>query len=176
MLCHYYAEHYPETFDPNLPKALTYCGPYRLEDQLPESHMRVGEAILSPTRSYAPVIYKAMSILGDEIKGLIHCSGGAQTKCLKFGRNVHFVKDNLFPTPPLFSAIQQASGTDWQEMYKVFNMGHRMEVYVLPERVNEMIDIAHSFNIEARQIGFTESAEVNQLTLTDHAGTRHEYR
>ncbi|MFT4720604.1 MAG: phosphoribosylformylglycinamidine cyclo-ligase [Candidatus Azotimanducaceae bacterium] len=180
MLCHYYAENYPESFDPNLPKALTYCGPYRLEDQLPMSDMRVGEAILSPTRSYAPVIYKAMAVLGSEIKGLIHCSGGAQTKCLKFGRNVHFVKDNLFPTPPLFKAIQQASGTDWQEMYKVFNMGHRMEVYLPPARVDEMIDIARSFGIDAQQIGFTQSTQGseagNQLSLTDHAGTRHEYR
>jgi phosphoribosylformylglycinamidine cyclo-ligase len=180
MLCHYYAENYPESFDPNLPKELTYCGPYRLEDQLPMSDMRVGEAILSPTRSYAPVIYKAMAVLGSEIKGLIHCSGGAQTKCLKFGRNVHFVKDNLFPTPPLFKAIQQASGTDWQEMYKVFNMGHRMEVYLPPARVDEMIDIARSFGIDAQQIGFTQSPHGseagNQLSLMDHAGTRHEYR
>jgi len=180
MLCHYYAENYPESFDPNLPKELTYCGPYRLEDQLPMSDMRVGEAILSPTRSYAPVIYKAMAVLGSEIKGLIHCSGGAQTKCLKFGRNVHFVKDNLFPTPPLFKAIQQASGTDWQEMYKVFNMGHRMEVYLPPTRVDEMIDIARSFGIDAQQIGYTQSAQGsepgNQLSLTDHVGTRHEYR
>lgn len=176
MLCHYYAENYPETFDPNLPNALTYCGPYRLEDQLPMSDMRVGEAILSPTRSYAPVIYKAMAMLGSEIKGLIHCSGGAQTKCLKFGSDVHFVKDNLFPTPPLFAAIQQASGTDWREMYKVFNMGHRMEVYLPPARVDEMIDIARSFGIEAQQIGFTQHAEGNQLSLTDHGGTRHEYR
>jgi len=180
MLCHYYAENYPESFDPNLPKELTYCGPYRLEDQLPMSDMRVGEAILSPTRSYAPVIYKAMAVLGSQIKGLIHCSGGAQTKCLKFGRNVHFVKDNLFPTPPLFKAIQQASGTDSQEMYKVFNMGHRMEVYLPPSRVDEMIDIAGSFGINAQQIGFTQSTQGseagNQLSLTDHAGTRHEYR
>jgi phosphoribosylformylglycinamidine cyclo-ligase len=125
------------------------------------------------------VIYKAMAVLGSEIKGLIHCSGGAQTKCLKFGRNVHFVKDNLFPTPPLFKAIQQASGTDWQEMYKVFNMGHRMEVYLPPARVDEMIDIARSFGIDAQQIGFTQSTQGseagNQLSLTDHAGTRHEY-
>jgi phosphoribosylformylglycinamidine cyclo-ligase len=180
MLCYYYAENYPESFDPNLPKELTYCGPYRLEDQLPMSDMRVGEAILSPTRSYAPVIYKAMAVLGSEIKGLIHCSGGAQTKCLKFGRNVHFVKDNLFPTPPLFKAIQAASGTQWQEMYKVFNMGHRMEVYLPPARVDEMIGIARSFGIDAQQIGFTQSAQGseagNQLSLTDQAGTRHEYR
>jgi phosphoribosylformylglycinamidine cyclo-ligase len=176
MLAHYYADKYPETFDPNLPRDLTYCGPYRLEDALPASDMTVGAAILSPTRSYAPVIYKALAELGGEIKGLIHCSGGAQTKCMKFGKNVHFVKDNLFATPPLFAAIQQASGTDWQEMYKVFNMGHRMEVYVPPARVNEVIDIARSFGIAAQQIGHTEHAEANHLTLTDPLGNVHLYR
>jgi len=175
MLCHYYAEKYPETFDPNLPSALTYCGPYRLEDPLPESTLLVGEAILSPTRSYAPVVYKALAELGGEIKGLIHCSGGAQTKCLKFGRQVHFVKDNLFPTPPLFAAIQQASGTSWQEMYKVFNMGHRMEIYVPPSRVSEVIDIARSFGIAAQQIGHTAYADRNRLTLTDPQGQQHTY-
>ena len=176
MLAHYYADKYPETFDPNLPRDLTYCGPYRLEDALPGSSMTVGAAILSPTRSYAPVIYKALAELKGEIKGLIHCSGGAQTKCLKFGRNVHFVKDNLLPTPPLFAAIQQASGTDWQEMYKVFNMGHRMEVYVPAARVQEVIDIARSYGIAAQQIGYTDYADANHLTLTDPLGNVHLYQ
>ena len=175
MLSHYYAEKYPETFDPNLPRDLTYCGPYRLEDSLPDSDLLVGDAILSPTRSYAPVIYKVLAELGSEIQGLIHCSGGAQTKCLKFGNQVHFVKDNLFPTPPLFAAIQQASGTGWQEMYKVFNMGHRMEIYVSPARVKEVIDIARSFGIDAQQIGYTAHADSNHLTLTDPLGNQHAY-
>ncbi|MCB1647430.1 MAG: hypothetical protein KDI36_18350, partial [Pseudomonadales bacterium] len=152
-----------------------YCGPYRLEDPLEGSSLNVGDAILSPTRSYAPVIYKAIAELGREIKGIIHCSGGAQTKCMKFGRGIHFIKDNLFPTPPLFAAIQAASGTDWQEMYKVFNMGHRMEVYLPDNRADEMIDIARQFGIEARRIGRTEAADANTLTLTDPAGRSFRY-
>ncbi len=175
MLSNYYAEKYPETFDPNISRDLVYCGPYRLQDPLAGSELNVGEAILSPTRSYAPVIYSALAELGQQIHGLIHCSGGAQTKCMKFGRNVHFVKNDLFPTPPLFSAIQAASGTDWQEMYKVFNMGHRMEVYLPLNKVQEMIDIADSFGIEAKQIGYTEASETNCLTLIDPLGNTFTY-
>lgn len=175
MLCKYYAEQYPESFDPNLPANLVYCGPYKLEDSLPKSSLNVGEAILSPTRSYAPVIHKVLTTMRDEVKGLIHCSGGAQTKCMKFGQNVHFIKDNLFPTPPLFAAIQTASETPWQEMYKVFNMGHRMELYVPQTRVNEVIAISEEFGIAARQIGFTESATSNRLSLTSPSGELFEY-
>ena len=175
MLSHYYAEKYPETFDPNVASDLVYCGPYKLEDALPNSNLTVGDAILSPTRSYAPVIYKALSELGTEVKGLIHCSGGAQTKCMKFGTKVHFVKDNLFSTPPLFEAIQNASDTSWEEMYKVFNMGHRMEVYVPFERVQEVIDIAASYQIEAQQIGYTETADKTNLTLTSPTGNIFQY-
>ncbi|MFT5561016.1 MAG: phosphoribosylformylglycinamidine cyclo-ligase [Candidatus Azotimanducaceae bacterium] len=175
MLNQAYAEKYPETFDPNVPKDLVYCGPYSLGDPLPGSTLTVGEAILSPTRSYAPVIQRILAELGTEVNGLIHCSGGAQTKCLKFGNQVHFIKDNLFPTPPLFAAIQSASGTDWEEMYKVFNMGHRMEVYVPPSRVAAVIDIARSFNIDAQQIGYTEAATNNHLTLTSPDGITFSY-
>lgn len=175
MLSRIYAEKYPETFDPNVPTDLVYCGPYQLTDSLPGSALTVGEAILSPTRSYAPVIQRVLNELGSEVKGLIHCSGGAQTKCLKFSQGAHFVKDNLFPTPPLFAAIQAASGTSWQEMYKVFNMGHRMEIYVTPARVEEVISIARSFNIDAQQIGYTESASQNRLTLTSPEGGVFEY-
>jgi len=175
MLNQTYAEKYPESFDPNVPKDLVYCGPYALDDALPGSPLTVGQAILSPTRSYAPVIQRILAELKGEVQGLIHCSGGAQTKCLKFGRNVHFIKDNLFATPPLFAAIQQASNTGWDEMYKVFNMGHRMEVYVPPARVQEVIDIARSFNIDAQQIGFTDSAEQNHLTLTNPDGLTYHY-
>lgn len=175
MLNQTYAEKYPETFDPNVPKDLVYCGPYSLGDSLPGSTLTVGEAILSPTRSYAPVIQRILAELGAEVSGLIHCSGGAQTKCLKFGNQVHFIKDNLFATPPLFAAIQKVSGTDWEEMYKVFNMGHRMEVYVPAARVEAVIDIARSFNIDAQQIGYTEAATNNHLTLTTPDGITFSY-
>ena len=175
MLSKYYAETYPETFDPNLPADLVYCGPYRLEDDLPRSSLNVGEAILSPTRSYAPVIHKILSEMRTEIKGIIHCSGGAQTKCMKFGKNIHFIKDNLFPTPPLFSAIQTASETPWEEMYKVFNMGHRMELYLPENRAEEVISIAKSMGIAAQVIGHTEAAGQTQLTLTDPTGNIYRY-
>ena len=175
MLAHYYAEKYPESFDPNLPADLLYCGPWRLEDALPDSPLTVGEALLSPTRTYAPVIYKLLATLGSEIKGIVHCSGGAQTKCLKFGSGIHFVKDALFETPPIFKAIQAASGTDWSEMYKVFNMGHRMEIYLPHQYVGEIIDIAAEFNIEAKRVGHTEGAEHNMLSLTDPEGREFSY-
>lgn len=178
MLCHYYAEKYPETFDPNIPQELMYCGPYKLDDALPKSDLSVGAAILSPTRSYAPVVHRLIAELGSDINGLIHCSGGAQTKCLKFGQKVKFVKDNLFPTPPLFEAIQHASDTSWEEMYKVFNMGHRMEVYVPHASVQEVIDISNSFGIDAQQIGYTEgtdSTERNYLLLTGSQGRQFKY-
>jgi phosphoribosylformylglycinamidine cyclo-ligase len=176
MLSKYYADKYPETFDPNVDANLVYCGPYRLEDALPGSTLSVGEAILSPTRSYAPVVYRLIAELGNEIKGIVHCSGGAQTKCLKFGAGIHFTKNNLFPTPSVFGAIQAASGTDWQEMYKVFNMGHRMEIYVPHEQVGTVIDVARVFGIEAKRIGYTEGADHNQLTLTDPEGREFSYR
>ncbi len=175
MLAHYYAEKYPESFDSNIQPDLVYCGPYRLEDALPDSDMTVGEAILSPTRSYAPLIYQLYDILEKDLAGIVHCSGGAQTKCLKFGRDVHFVKDNLFRTPPLFSAIKKASGTSDEEMYKVFNMGHRMEVYVPPSRADDVISAASAFNIDAQVIGYTEAAASNHLTLTTPDGNTFQY-
>lgn len=175
MLSPHYAALYPEAFDPNLDPTLVYCGPYRLQDELPDSPFSVGQAILSPTRTYAPVIYEMRATLGDELKGVVHCSGGAQTKCLRFGHQVHFVKDNLFPVPPLFKAIATASGTDWQEMYKVFNMGHRMEVYVPPERADEAIAIAASLGIDARIVGRTEAGESNHLTLTHNQDNHFSY-
>lgn len=166
LLAHYYAEKYPESFDPNIDRKLMYCGPYRLEEALPGSSLSVGEALLSPTRTYAPVIYKLLDEHPGLIKGLIHCSGGAQTKCLKYATNIHFIKDRLFPTPPVFKAIQKASGTGWKEMYKVFNMGHRMEVYCEPKQSAKVIAAARSFGIEARVVGRTEaSPKGNKLTL-----------
>lgn len=167
MLSHYYAENYPESYDSNVAKELMYCGPYKLEDPLPESTMTVAEAILSPTRTYAPVIYKLLDDHPELIQGLIHCSGGAQTKCMKFGKGVHFIKDNLFPTPPVFKAIQSASETQWKEMYKVFNMGHRMEVYCTPDQAETVIAVANSFNIDAQIIGRTEASNGgSRLSLT----------
>ena len=166
MLNPYYAEQYPESYDPNVSRELMYCGPYRLEDPLPGSGMTVGQAILSPTRTYAPVIYRLLEEYPGLIKGLIHCSGGGQTKCLKFGQDVHFIKDNLFPTPAVFKAIQKVSKTDWKEMYKVFNMGHRMEVYCEAGRADTVIAVAESFNIDAQIIGRTETSTTgNKLSL-----------
>jgi len=173
MLSPHYKQ-YAESFDPNVDPALTYCGPYRLGDPLPDSEMTVGDAILSPTRSYAPVIYRLLQALGREVRAIIHCSGGAQTKCTKFAAGIHFVKDNLFPVPPLFDAIRRVSNTSGKEMHQVFNMGHRMEVYVPPKRVNEVIDVAASFNIHARQVGYTEAATATSLTLYE-SGNAHTY-
>jgi phosphoribosylformylglycinamidine cyclo-ligase len=155
---------------------LKHSTPYRLSDSLPGSDFSVGEAILSPTRTYAPVIYQLRDALGDDVKGVIHCSGGAQTKCLRFGAGVHYIKDNLFEVPPLFAAIQSVSGTGWEEMFKVFNMGHRMEVYVPVTRADEAIRIASGLGIEAKIIGHTKPTDGrNKLTLTDTAGRQFQY-
>ncbi len=166
MLSPYYRKHYPETFDKQIDKDLVYCGPYRLKDSLPDSSMTVGEALLSPTRSYAPVISALLASHPDAVRGLVHCSGGGQTKCLHFGKDVHYIKDSLMPIPPIFRAIQRASGTGWKEMYRVYNMGHRMEVYCPPRQVRNVIACAESFGIRAAQIGHTEkSPSGNRLTL-----------
>ncbi|MEM7672087.1 MAG: AIR synthase-related protein [Verrucomicrobiota bacterium] len=155
MLCGDYRKSYPETWDPNTNEALLYCGPYRMEDELPGSSLSVGQALLSPTRTYAPIVSKLLKGHRDIIKGMVHCSGGGQTKCLRFGNGVHYVKDNLFPTPPLFSAIQTASGTTSKEMYQVYNMGHRLEVYCPDSTVKEVIETAQSFGVDAQVIGKT---------------------
>ena len=170
MLSHYYAETYPESYDSSLPKNLTYCGPYKLDHALPGSEQTVGQALLSPTRSYAPVILELLNLMKHEINAIVHCSGGAQTKCLRFGEGIHFVKNNLMTVPAVFNAIQTASGTTMKEMYKVFNMGHRMELYVPHRRVQEVIDVATAFGINAQQIGHTEAARENHLSLVDHLG------
>ncbi|MDE0758431.1 MAG: AIR synthase-related protein, partial [Pseudomonadales bacterium] len=169
-LSHYYADTYPESFDSSLPKNLTYCGPYKLDHALPGSEQTVGQALLSPTRSYAPVILNLLNLMKSEINAIVHCSGGAQTKCLRFGQGIHFVKNNLMTVPAVFNAIQTASGTTMKEMYKVFNMGHRMELYVPHRRVHEVIDVATAFGINAQQIGHTEAASENHLSLVDHLG------
>lgn len=158
ILCPYYREKYPETFDAGVDEKLVYCGPYKLEDKLEGSSMTIAQALLSPTRTYAPVIMKIMKKHPGLIKGLVHCSGGGQTKCVRFGKSVHFVKDNLMDVPPIFKAIQKASGTSDREMFEVYNMGHRMEVYCSKSDAKKVIDIAESYAVEARVIGHTEKS------------------
>ena len=166
----YIAEKYPETFDKNVPDELIYSGGLKLTDEVPEAGLTAGKLVLSPTRTYAPVIKKLLDLMRPRIHGMVHCSGGAQTKVMHFVENKHVVKDNLFPVPPLFRIIQEQSGTDWKEMYKVFNMGHRMEVYVAPEDAQAVIDVAKSFNIDARIVGRVDDAPANRLTIKSEHG------
>ena len=166
LLSPYYRQKYPETYDRNTKKRFVYCGPYKLEDKLPDSNQTVGEALLSPTRTYAPVIAKIVKKHPGLIKGIIHCSGGGQTKCLRFGKGVHFVKNHLFTPPPIFRAIQKASGTSTREMYQVYNMGHRMEVYCKREDAEKVIAISKSFKIDAKIVGHTEKSWL--LETTNH--------
>lgn len=170
ILSPYYRKKYPETYDSNIDKKLVYCGPYKFEDKLPDSNMTIAQALLSPTRTYAPVIAKIVKKYPKLIKGIIHCSGGGQTKCMRFGNSVHFVKDNLFTPPPIFRAIQKASKTSVKEMFKVYNMGHRMEIYCKDSDAKKVIDIAKSFGIDAQVVGHTlKSARKdgkNHLTLS----------
>jgi phosphoribosylformylglycinamidine cyclo-ligase len=161
-----YYEKYPETTDRQTDSEYLYCGPYKMNDPLPESNLTVGQALLSPTRTYAPVVKKLLSEYRSDIKGMVHCSGGGQTKCLRFGTEVHFVKDSLLPIPPIFKAIQKASQTSDEEMYRVYNMGHRLEIYCLPEIADAIIQMSQSFGIEAAVIGRTESIQSNDNTNT----------
>jgi phosphoribosylformylglycinamidine cyclo-ligase len=164
-----YASKYPETFDTNVPADLVYSGKYNVTDSIPGVDVNVGKLVLSPTRTYAPVLLKVFKNLRKQIHGLVHCSGGAQTKVLHFVDDLHIIKDDLFKTPPLFNLIQECSGTEWKEMYKVFNMGHRMEVYLPQEHAQAVIDIARHFNIEAKVIGRVEAAAKKQVTIkSDH--------
>lgn len=167
-----YAKKYPETYDPLIDKNLVYSGSYAVTDQVPGTPLDMGKLVLSPTRTYAPVLKAVFKELKSQINGLVHCSGGAQTKILHFVTNKHIVKDNLFPIPPLFDIIKKESDTEWKEMYKVFNMGHRLEIY-LPEKYSQhVIDIARSFNIEAQIVGRVEdSVSGNKLTIKSDYGT-----
>ena len=167
----YLAEKYPETFDAAVPDELVYSGSKHLSDPVPGTKLTAGQLVLSPTRTYAPVIKKLLTEMRPAIDGMIHCTGGAQTKVMHFVNNKHVIKDNLFQIPPLFDLIQKESGTPWSEMFKVFNMGHRMEIYVAPEHAQEVIDISRSFNIDARIVGRVEDAQSNRLTITTEAGT-----
>jgi phosphoribosylformylglycinamidine cyclo-ligase len=167
LLSAYYGKKYPETFDPQIEPGFVYTGPFRLSDKLPGADVSVGEALLSPTRSYAPVIGSLLSEHRSRVRGIVHCSGGGQTKCLRFGRGVHFVKDSMLPIPPIFKSIQRVSGTGWEEMYRVYNMGHRMEIYCLERDVRHVVLAAEKFGILAQQIGHTlkSTGPTNELTL-----------
>ena len=166
------AAKYPETFDPLMPSDLSYSGSMELTSPVAEANgMHAARLVLSPTRTYGPLMKAIFDQLRDKIHGMVHCSGGGQTKVLHFVDKLHIIKDNLFPMPPLFRMIQEESGTPMQEMYKVFNMGHRMEVYTDAQSAQTMIDIASRFNIEGRIVGCVEAAETRRLTITDHTGT-----
>jgi len=162
---HSIAEKYPESFDPSVPKELVYSGSKKLTDPVNGSPLDAGKLVLSPTRTYAPIVVEILKELRSKIGGMIHCSGGAQTKVLHFAGNVHIVKDNLFDVPPLFKLIQEESGTDWKEMFKVFNMGHRMEVYIDEIYANDIIQVSKSFNVDAKIIGHVEASQKTSLTI-----------
>ena len=170
----YLARKYPESYDAAVPDELVYSGKMKLTDEIAGLGIDAGRLVLSPTRTYAPVIKKIVDCMRPDIHGMVHCSGGAQTKVMHFVENVKITKNNLFPVPPLFKLIQEQSGTDWKEMYKVFNMGHRMEVYVAPKHAQTVIDIARSFDIDARIVGFVEPADRNELVIESEFG-RFEY-
>ena len=167
----YLATKYPESFDPHVPDELVYSGNVKLTDAVEGVDIDAGKLVLSPTRTYAPFVKRLLDAMRQDIHGMVHCSGGAQTKIMHFVTNKHVIKDNLFPVPPLFKLIHDQSGTDWKEMYKVFNMGHRLEVYLRPEKAQEVIEIAKSFNIDAQIIGHVEDAPQNHLTIKSEFGT-----
>lgn len=171
VFCKDVAVKYPETFDNGMPQELAYSGTVALTDNVEGAPINAGKLLLSPTRTYAPVIKKLLAEMRHAIHGMVHCTGGAQTKVLHFVEHKHVIKDNLFPVPPLFALIQKQSGTDWREMYKVFNMGHRMEIYVSPEDADKVMAIAAGFGIEARIVGRVEDAPSNRLTITSQYGT-----
>ena len=164
------AKKYPETYDHAVPEELVYSGGLSLTDKVQDSPLDAGKLVLSPTRTYAPVVKKLLDALRPQIHGMVHCSGGAQTKILHFVENVHVIKDNLFPIPPLFRTIQQQSKTEWKEMYKVFNCGHRFEVYLPLEYAQQVIEISKSFGIDAQIIGRIEPSDHTHLTIHSEYG------
>ena len=170
VFANYLAARYPESFDPSVPGELVYTGKYNLTDRIRDLGIDAGKLVLSPTRTYAPVVKRVLEEFRGKISGMIHCSGGAQTKVLHFVDNVHVIKDNMFPVPPLFRIIEQESGTDLKEMYKVFNMGHRFEIYTTPEAANDIIRIANLFNIDAKIIGRTEPFDGKKLSIITDKG------
>lgn len=172
VFAHYLAENYPESFDPSVPEELIYSGGKKLTDEVEGSPIDAGKLVLSPTRTYAPIIKKILEKYNaDDVHGMVHCSGGAQTKILHFVDNVHVIKDNLFEVPPLFRLIQEQSQTGWKEMYQVFNCGHRMELYVNPEIAEDIIAISKSFNVNAKIVGRVEASDTKKLTIKSEYGT-----
>ncbi len=171
VLAHNLADKYPESFDPAVDTSLIYSGSKNLTDTANNTGLTVGQLILSPTRTYAPVAKALLDELRPQIHGMVHCSGGAQTKVLHFIDDLHVIKDNMFPIPPLFRLIQQESGTNWQEMYKVFNMGHRLEVYLPAEHAQRVIEISESFGIAAQVVGRVEAFAGKRVTIESEAGT-----
>jgi phosphoribosylformylglycinamidine cyclo-ligase len=168
----YLADKYPETYNAEVPSDLVYSGQVKLTDSVENSPIDAGKLVLSPTRTYAPIIKKILEkYTPKDIHGMVHCSGGAQTKILHFVENLHIIKDNLFPIPPLFKLIQEQSKTDWKEMYQVFNCGHRMELYVPSEIANDIIEISKSFNVDAQIVGRVEASDNKKLTITSEFGT-----
>ncbi len=170
VFARYLAEKYPESYDAAVPRELVYSGGMRLTDAIDGVPLDAGKLVLSPTRTYAPVVKKLLDTMRGEIHGMVHCSGGAQTKILHFVDQVRVVKDNLFPVPPLFRLIREQSGTDWAEMYKVFNMGHRLEIYLAPERADEVIAVSKSFGIDAQVVGRVEPGEKKELIIRSEFG------
>jgi phosphoribosylformylglycinamidine cyclo-ligase len=170
VLGKYLATKYPESFDPSVPSDLVYSGSRNLTEAVPETPLNVGQLILSPTRTYAPVVKALLTELRPHLHGMVHCSGGAQTKVMHFVNDVHVIKDNLFPIPPLFDLIQKESGTSFKEMYQVFNMGHRLEVYANPAHADEIIRISQSFGIPAQIVGRVEASATKKLTISSPYG------
>jgi phosphoribosylformylglycinamidine cyclo-ligase len=172
-----YAKKYPESFDPNTPDEVVYLGSRKLTEKIEVEGqmMDIGKLILSPTRTYLPIIKAILDDLAGKIDGMIHCTGGAQTKVIKFIDQVHVIKDNLFPIPPLFNMIKEESKTDWREMYQVFNMGHRLELYVKPEYAEQIIAIAKRFNVQGQIIGRVEASEEAKVTITAPDGRKMDY-
>jgi len=164
------AAKYPESFDPAVPQELVYTGSKQLTEAT-DTPLDAGKLVLSPTRTYAPIIKAILDKYRHQIDGMVHCSGGAQTKILHFLKEGHVIKDNLFPVPPLFKMIQEESGTAWKEMYEVFNMGHRMELYVAPELAEEIITISESFGVPAQVVGRVEAGAGKELTISSEFGT-----
>ena len=167
LLCDYYRDRYPESYSNTIDSSKAYCGKFRLEDPLPGSPVNVGDAMLSPTRTYAPIIREILSENRSDVHGIIHCTGGGQVKCRNFGLGLHYIKDNLFEIPPLFAAIAENGDIGMKEMYQVFNMGHRMELYCAPEMAEKFIAISKKYGVDAQIVGRVEASEdnVNHVTI-----------
>jgi phosphoribosylformylglycinamidine cyclo-ligase len=170
LFVHHLAEKYPESYDDLIPRSLVYTGKYQLTQAVAGLNTDMGKLLLSPTRTYAPVICRVIANNRKDIHGMIHCSGGGQTKVLKFINDLHIIKDNLFDLPPLFHLIQETSGTEWDEMYETFNMGHRFEIYVNPDAASEIIAISKELGVEARVVGRVEEYSGRKLTISSPYG------